>query len=461
MESTRIRNVRRGAWTFVTAGLVVVGAASLERPATDPPAWDTPSAYPDRVILTFSDDPATTQSVTWRTDTTVARAIAQLALASPGPGFGTDALTVPARSETLDAREVDDARLIARYHSATFRNLRPDTLYAYRVGDGETWTEWYQFRTASRDEQAPFAFLYFGDAQNDVQSLWSRTLRQSILTAPDARFIVHAGDLINNGQNDRQWGEWFHAGGWIHATVPSVPATGNHEFDPLTATDTLRDEPHSVFWRPQFELPRNGIPSQEESSYYVDYQGARVIALNSHRQQEEQAVWLDEVLATTTKPWVIVTFHHPIFSSARDRDNTRLRALWKPIFEKHGVDLVLQGHDHTYARGRTFVGGTAEDSDASLGPVYVNSVGGRKQYTYKPAAWDGYDAVLDRRAENTQLFQVIRIAGDTLRFRAHTATGALYDAFELVRRPGKPNHFVELMRGDEPVRDFSEPRYVW
>jgi hypothetical protein len=441
--------------------VLAAGAAAVTRSPGDPPAWDAPTAYPDRVILTFSDDPATTQSVTWRTDTTVAAAVAQIALASPGPGFGADARTVPARSETVDARDVDDARLVARYHSVTFRDLRPDTVYAYRAGDGETWSEWYQFRTASRDERAPFAFLYFGDAQNDVLSLWSRTLRQSILTAPDARFMVHAGDLINNGQNDRQWGEWFHAGGWIHAMVPSIPATGNHEFDPLTAADTLRDEPHSVFWRPQFELPRNGIASQEESSYYVDYQGARIIALNSHREQEEQARWLDALLAQTTKAWVIVTFHHPIFSSARDRDNARLRALWQPIFDRHGVDLVLQGHDHTYARGRTFVGGTAQDSDAALGPVYVNSVGGRKQYTYKPTKWDAYDALLDRRAENTQLFQVIRIAGDTLRFRAHTATGTVYDAFDLVRRPGRPNHFIERLRGDEPVRDFSEPRYVW
>lgn len=62
--------------------------------------------------------------------------------------------------------------------------------------------------------------------------------------------------------------------------------------------------------------------------------------------------------------------HHPVYSTAKNRDNTILRERFKPIFEKYGVDLVLQGHDHTYARG-------------GLGkkrPVYLLSVAGPKMY---------------------------------------------------------------------------------
>ena len=32
------------------------------------------------------------------------------------------------------------------YHSVTFDNLEPNTLYAYRVGNGKIWSEWIQFR---------------------------------------------------------------------------------------------------------------------------------------------------------------------------------------------------------------------------------------------------------------------------------------------------------------------------
>ena len=66
----------------------------------------------------------------------------------------------------------------ANYHTVTFRGLEPDTLYAYRVGDGVNWTEYYHFKTAS-DRPRPFSFIYFGDAQNEVRTHWSRVFREA------------------------------------------------------------------------------------------------------------------------------------------------------------------------------------------------------------------------------------------------------------------------------------------
>ena len=442
--------------------------------STDTPEWNVATGSPDRVILTWSKDPTSSQSVTWRTDTTVARGVAQIALASPGPGFGLEASTVPAQSHVVDARAVEHAGIVVKYHSVTFTGLLPDTLYAYRVGNGEEWTEWYQFRTASR-EKKPFAFLYFGDAQNDILPLWSRVIRGAFAEAPDARFMLHAGDLVTDAHSDLQWGEWFRAGSWIHAMVPSMPAPGNHEYEAYTSNADSEDVEHlSVFWRAQFALPTNGPKGQEETSYFFDYQGARILVLNPNEQREAQATWVRQVLRENPQPWTIATFHQPIYSSGKDRDNAALRALWKPVFDEEGVDLVLQGHDHTYARGWTAPavqeGGSALAVSAAVardhetGPVYVVSVGGRKMYTFKKDRWDKYDAKLDRRAENTQLFQVVRIAGDTLRFQAFTATGQLYDAFDILRdaRGRRPNRFTDRMNPNAPVRTFADgPRYTW
>jgi len=47
-------------------------------------------------------------------------------------------------------------------------------------------------------------------------------------------------------------------------------------------------------------------------------------------------------------------------------------------------------------------------------------------------------------AEDTQLYQVITIDGDTLRYEARTAVGVRYDAFELRKRSGQPNQLVEF-----------------
>ncbi|MBC8153274.1 MAG: metallophosphoesterase family protein [Bacteroidetes bacterium] len=417
-----------------------------------PKRWTMPTEMPDRVILTFAGDPATQQSVTWRTDTSIRQSMAEIAVADAAPHFWRNANRVTSKTERLDAGSVKDAEVVANYHSVTFTNLLPDTLYAYRVGDGVHWSEWFQFRTASRTPK-PFSFLYVGDAQNYILELWSRLIRAGFSKAPDARFIIHAGDLVSEAHSERQWHEWFTAGGWIHGMLPSVPVPGNHEYRPTQAESGPKGAQLSVQWRPQFTLPQNGPKGQEETAYWFDYQGVRMIALNSNRMQAEQTPWLDSLLANNPNKWTVVSFHHPIFSTAGERDNQELRAMWKPLFDKYGVDLVLQGHDHSYGRGQS--GPLAENTvngvntrDKQTGTVYVVSVSGGKMYTFKKDLWDKYDAKLERKAENTQLFQVIRVDGNQLRYQAFTATGELYDAFELTKTGKKgPNRFVEQAGG--------------
>lgn len=203
-------------------------------------------------------------------------------------------------------------------------------------------------------------------------------------------------------------------------------------------------------WRTQFALPLNGPEELRETVYYLDYQGVRFVSLNSNELPELQVGWLRRVLEGNPNRWTIVTFHHPIFSPAKNRDNAYLRALWKPLLDEFRVDLVLTGHDHTYARtgdvshrlaaGSTnFPSGYRQAYDPAVGTVYVVSVSGPKMYGQDNTDW----AV--RRAEDIQLFQVVSVDGDELRFEARTATGRLYDAFRLMKRRGEPNHLIEVL----------------
>jgi hypothetical protein len=88
--------------------------------------------------------------------------------------------------------------------------------------------------------------------------------------------------------------------------------------------------------------------------------------------------------------------------------------------------------------------------DTTTGTVYVVSVSGGKMYELKPDGWKSYGMNRDRGAENTQLFQVIRVDNDTLHYEAYTAVGELYDAFDLIKgKDGQPNRFLE--RVDEAI----------
>ena len=125
-----------------------------------------------------------------------------------------------------------------------------------------------------------------------------------------------------------------------------------------------------------------------------------------------------------------------MYSPASSRDNLELRQVWKPLFDKYAVDLVLQGHDHSYARGQN-IGEGVTVKDPNNGTVYVVSVSGPKQYKLREDRW------MKRGAENTQHYQVISVSGNTLHYRAMTAVGELYDAFDLVKQENKPNKLIE------------------
>ena len=421
--------------------------------AVDAAAIYAPSAMPDRIVLTLNEDPGTTQTVTWRTSIDVTTGLAQIAEAEAGPGFEPKAKQFVATSEALKS----DLNT-AHYHSLTFRDLKPGIPYVYRVGDGTNWSEWFQFRTASAENE-PFSFIYFGDAQNNIRSMWSRVIREAHRDAPKAAFILHAGDLVNHAEADAEWGEWFGAGSGLNAMPPSVAIPGNHEH---VKVDGVRRH-LSKHWQKVFTFPSNGPAGLDETCYTVTYHNLRIIGMNSLSMHEEQAKWLDGVLAANKCPWVVCTFHHPLYSTARKKkDNVELRRLWKPVIDKYKVDLVLQGHDHSY--GRTVLEVPKSDSvakdfpqrneklevgteneatgiqviDKEAGTVYVVSVSGPKMYDNTKYAF------MERIGEDTQLYQVIHIDGDKLRFEARTAIGDLYDAFELHKQSGQVNKLVEI-----------------
>ena len=394
--------------------------------------WEIPSKDPDRIILTFNGNPSTKRAVTWRTDSSVKKAEAQIAVAGLNSDFVKEASTYTANTEEFDlGLYKSNKSLIVNYHSVVFENLKPNTLYAYRVGFAENWSEWIQFKTAN-DTYSPTQFVYFGDAQNDILNHWSRVIRMAYQTAPDASFVIHAGDLVDSAHKDNEWAQWFKAGGFIHSQWTAIPVVGNHEFQRFDGYEGTLPRRLSIQWRPQFTLPveENLDEKLHETVYSVEYQDILVLVLNSTGHLEEQTEYIREKLTNSDAKWKIVTNHHSVFSPAEGRDFEYARKVWKPMFEKYGVDLVLNGHDHTYARGHTPVKSQNVNESGIFKTLYVTSVSGPKQYKIdkvkiKNYEVDGYKS--DKMREETQFFQVINIDNNKLTYSAYTTLGDLYD----------------------------------
>ena len=404
-------------------------------------------SIPRRIILNVTADLASSIAINWQTTGQVAESFAELAIADADPRFVDKAIRKKAETE----RVILGDTISTNYHSLIFNDLVPNTKYAYRVGRGNCWSEWFHFVTASDKPTDSFQFIYFGDVQVNTRSLWSRVIREAFAKAPNAQLQLYAGDIVNRANWDEEWGDWFDAGGFIHSMIPGLPSPGNH--DHFDLPNGVRAA--SVFWRPQFNLPLNGPEGLEETCYFVDVQGVRFISLNSDQAEESdryletQRVWLERVLQHNPNTWTVVTFHHPIYSPKGTRDNPRMRETFKPLFDQYGVDLVLQGHDHTYARGMSKI--PMDDKGKASGTMYVVSVSGPKMTGshVEKKSW------MDRSAIYTQLFQIIEVSSRKLSFKAYLATGVLYDAFDLVKQEESINKLVDLTPLAVPERQYG------
>jgi hypothetical protein len=195
-------------------------------------------------------------------------------------------------------------------------------------------------------------------------------------------------------------------------------------------------------------LPENGIAELTETVYYIDYQGVRIVVLNSNKEIEKQARWLEKILDRNPNHWTVMVFHHPVLATYYLKNDKKLEKIWKPIFEKYNVDLILQGHEHIYARGF----GQETNTKQAAGPLYITSVSGPKMYELQSRRR------MDRVGENMQLFQVISVSRNILYYRAMTVTGELYDAFNLLKEENGKKSCIERIPPDFPESRFdSQP----
>ncbi len=215
-------------------------------------------------------------------------------------------------------------------------DLAPGQIYCYVLWRGtEQLTQPTGFRTApGSDSDAAIRFLALGDSGGGGADQYA--LLDQMYTVP-YDLIVHTGDVAyGNGTLQQLDDNMFGVYGDLLRNVAVFPAAGNHDYD------TLRGAP----FRDVFALPGDS----GEHQYSFDWGRAHFAVLDTEVDIEPQVAWLDADLAASPLPWKIVSLHRPPYSSGTHGSDTRLRALLAPIFARHGVQLVLAGHDHDYER---------------------------------------------------------------------------------------------------------------
>ena len=181
---------------------------------------------PKRIILNLTETPDNSMAVTFRFYEEVDTAYVHYL-------ENADDVKMHRRGDTLIVIPkivyTDTTKEVAQYAcSAIMQDLKAHTNYAYRVGDGKSWSPWYTFTTAEKKGKYDFSMIYLGDPQWGYKTYLPRLYDQAIKSAPDAALWYVAGDLVDYPYEDWQWDAYFEGGQNIFANYPHIMATGNH-----------------------------------------------------------------------------------------------------------------------------------------------------------------------------------------------------------------------------------------
>ena len=289
---------------------------------------------------------------------------------------------------------------------ATVSGLTENTAYSYRVGSVDNWSSTYAFKTQSFD--GAFDFLFFGDPQigssGDTAkdgAGWQDTLDVALAANPNAELLVSGGDQVESANTESQW-DAFLAPDKLRQ-YPWAATIGNHDVggkayeQHLFTPNTDRSAP----------FYSNGNPTSNTSGgdYWYIYKDVLFIDLNSNSYATSQGGGGDAAHVSYVTNVInqhgaeakhtVLVYHHSIYSPAdhaKDGDNKVRRVDFPTTFSNLGVDLVLQGHDHSYSRSYEIKNGAKANPDEQPGAadvfpgpggvIYVtaNSASGSKYY---------------------------------------------------------------------------------
>lgn len=329
------------------------------------------TGLPTYVKLNATEAPATEQRISWMSNplSTADKAIVRYILKSEYEAYndpensyagyteykryGTSYLTEMNTSGNIDTNYA------VRLNSVTISGLKPDTEYVYMVGDGTVWSEPKTFTTQRAG--AATDFFIIGDVQSEDATDVNNIKSALVSTGISFDFGLQTGDLVDNGGNFKYWDAVANTfSSDILGSTDIIHALGNHEYyGDLAGINSAH----------YFSLPGEW-DNEAPIAYSVEYGNVYVAVINyvGMTAYAKACEWLVADAAQSTANWKILTMHQPPYFTNPGGATTGLQELISETADAAGIDFVLSGHDHSYARTEPL---TAGEVDAENGTVYI------------------------------------------------------------------------------------------
>ncbi|HYO55892.1 metallophosphoesterase [Archangium sp.] len=340
-------------------------------------------------------------------------------------------------------------------HAVKLTGLLPGRTYSYVVEACGSVTGARRFQTATGPETTRVHFTAMGDFGTGG-SLQTKVLQLLGQPSRAGEFLLTLGDNAYSSGTDAEFqSNMFKPMAALLRQVPLFPSPGNHEYV------TNNGQPYLD----NFYLPANN-PSKSERYYSFDWGPVHFVSLDSNCRSFTltdcttalQKTWLAQDLAATSRPWKIVFFHHPPWSSGEHLSSTAMRRDYGPLFEQYGVDLVLTGHDHNYERTKPMKGDAVAPAGTRGIPYLVVGSGGASLRAF-PGSQPSWSAFRDN--VNMGYLDVV-VDGGTLTTKFITSSGTVRDSLTLTKTlpatVSQPSE-ASAMSMDAPPGPMYDPKW--
>lgn len=291
------------------------------------------------------------------------------------------------------------------------------------------WTEpiiTHQFITFDNDsvsnalQRDTLSFLLLGDIHNSLTNSDMSLLSER---HPDIQFWAQMGDWMERPYLYYEQMMYQSLLGTRLDSLPIVAIPGNHEYL-KGVVKTLPEQ-----WKTIFPNPQNGPVRFLGTTYYVDFPHLRLIAIDTdglHRMSDytQVAFWLKKTLREAGNKFTIVMMHHPVYSTAKGRQNP---LMWLTFYDAmREADVVFSGHDHNYARRTEYYKERFWKKEEPT--IFIGTNASTKKYPVKEN--NKYEASLS----GEPVYEHIFVTPNTLHISTYTIhSGERIDNVEIIR----------------------------
>ena len=384
--------------------------------------------------------------------------------------------------QTKAVTDKDETEYVSNKVIAT--DLKANTTYYYSYTDDVKNPNWSEVQSYTTKKTTNFQTILVGDPQigasgsqgqgtaDDINIAvdtfnWNKTLEQAKITAPNASFILSAGDQIDYAGTDSSDGKNVRESEYAGFTYPALlrmlplaTTIGNHE---SKGTD----------YKYHYNNPNSedGLGSTNSGSdYYFSYGNVLFISLNSNNRNtvEHRELLKKAVESNPDAKWKVVMFHHDIYGSGQphsDTDGANLRALFAPLMDEFGIDMCLTGHDHSYARSYLMADGTAIQYDDSVainpeGTLYIAAGSASGSKFYKLATTKQY-YIAERSNTQIPTFSTIDFSDESIVIKTYDYNGNKYADDYTLYKTGEKVSMKDLIAQAKEIKNDGYTDASW